>query len=124
MREIILPIKPKYVEQILMGTKTVEYRKWIPSCGLPFKVIIYASAPVKQIVGCFVVNEIIQDNPTELWETTNIIGGIDEKSFFSYFGNKLQAYAFKISELEEFKPHKSLQDYGLSEAPQRFAYVN
>ena len=124
MREIMLPIKPVYAKQILNGTKKVEYRKWIPSCGLPFKVIIYSSSPVKEVVGSFIVNEVIKATPEEIWIQTNEIGGIDRNSFFTYFENKPEAYAFKISDVEIYNPTRSLNDYGLIEAPQRFVYLN
>ncbi|MDE5886085.1 MAG: ASCH domain-containing protein [Muribaculaceae bacterium] len=123
MREIILPIKPVYAELILNGTKKVEYRKWIPSCGLPFKVMIYSSHPVKKVVGSFIVNEVIKATPEEIWMQTNEIGGIHKDSFFAYFENQTEAYAFKISDVVFYNPTRCLNEYGLTEAPQRFTYI-
>ena len=49
MRKILISIKPKYVQDILLGKKLYEYRKRLPSDV--DAAIIYATAPVKKIVG-------------------------------------------------------------------------
>ena len=43
MREILISIKPEWVEKILNGEKTIEIRKTIPKCELPVKVYIYCT---------------------------------------------------------------------------------
>ncbi len=63
--DAILSIKPIYANQILAGTKKVEFRK------RSFKekvrrVYIYASVPVKQTVSYFKFTEIYEDTPANL----------------------------------------------------------
>ena len=41
MKSILMSIKPKWIEKIASGEKTVEVRKKVPKCGTPFKVYIY-----------------------------------------------------------------------------------
>lgn len=41
MKSILLSIKPKYVELIASGQKTIEVRKTAPKCEVPFKCYIY-----------------------------------------------------------------------------------
>ena len=43
MKNIIISIKPQYVEKILNGEKTIEIRKTIPKYELPCKVCIYCT---------------------------------------------------------------------------------
>ena len=43
MRALILPIKPKYVADILNGHKTIEIRKVFPKCDFPITVYIYCT---------------------------------------------------------------------------------
>ena len=43
MRNILISIKPEFVEKILNNTKTIEIRKSKPSCELPCKVYIYCT---------------------------------------------------------------------------------
>ena len=49
---ILLSIKPEYVEQIERHTKLFEFRKR-KFKNVPSEILIYASAPVKKIVGSF-----------------------------------------------------------------------
>ena len=62
---ILLSIKPEYVEQIERHTKRFEFRKRNFK-NLPSEVWIYASAPVKRIVGIILVRDIIEDTPIAL----------------------------------------------------------
>lgn len=43
MKAILLSIRPKWVEKILKGKKTIEVRKTAPMCDLPIDVYIYAT---------------------------------------------------------------------------------
>ena len=62
---ILLSIKPEYVEQIEQHTKLYEFRKRNFK-NLPSEVWIYASAPVKRIVGIILVRDIIEDTQIAL----------------------------------------------------------
>jgi predicted transcriptional regulator len=66
---VLLSIKPKYVEEILNGNKKYEFRKSIFKCKEKLEMIyIYSSSPVKKVVGAFVIESIIEDHPKVLWE--------------------------------------------------------
>ena len=41
MKKLLLPIRPKYVNQILAGTKKVEYRTKIRKDALVNQILIY-----------------------------------------------------------------------------------
>lgn len=43
MKSILMSIKPKWIEKIARGEKTVEVRKSVPKCGAPFKVYMYCT---------------------------------------------------------------------------------
>ena len=43
MKEILISIKPEWVEKILDGSKGIEIRKTMPKCELPCKVYIYCT---------------------------------------------------------------------------------
>lgn len=97
----VLSIKPRYVEQILAGTKKVEFRK------AAFKrqvsnVYIYSSAPQMRIVGYFTIKEIVSDKPTALWDKFNQVGGIDKLSFFSYYQSSVEGYTLCIDKVVTF----------------------
>lgn len=108
--DAILSIKPVYAYQILAGTKKVEFRK------RSFKekvrrVYIYASLPVKQIVGYFTFVKIDEDTPMNLWEKYKDVGGIAKEDFFSYYANNERGCAFVIKTVTSFKQGKNPNDF-------------
>lgn len=48
MKSILMSIKPKWIEKIASGEKTVEVRKTVPKCGTPFKVYMYCTKAEKK----------------------------------------------------------------------------
>lgn len=52
-KSILISIKPKFVEKILNGEKTIEIRKTMPKCELPIDVYIYCTKGTKHLVAPF-----------------------------------------------------------------------
>ena len=121
---ILLSIKPEYVEQIERHTKRFEFRKRNFK-NLPSEVWIYASAPVKKIVGIIQVGEIIEDTPIALWSRCKQNAGIKEKAFLEYFKGKNQGIAIVIKDYIKFEtpidPYKVNSGFT---APQSYAYLD
>ncbi|MBB6496042.1 hypothetical protein [Methanococcus maripaludis] len=123
---ILLSIKPKYVKEILNGSKKYEFRKSI------FKkydknelVFIYSSYPVKRIVGTFIVGDIIENCPKILWNEFKNVSGIKESEFFKYFKEKDKGYAIQINKLNEFENPVNPKDINPDfRAPQSFCYIS
>ena len=87
-------------------------------------MIIYCTAPVKQVVAEADIDMILEDTPTEIWSKTKNKSGVTEEFFFKYYEGRDKAIAYKLANLNIFEKPKSLQDYGVSAAPQSFVYVN
>ena len=121
---VLLSIKPKYVKEIESGTKLYEFRKSIFKKDID-EIWVYASAPIKQIVGKIYIEKIIEDTPQNLWINCKNYAGIAKSDFFKYFGHKEKGYAIKIKEYEAFKspinPYKEKKDFT---APQSYAYIS
>ena len=123
---VILSIKPKYVQRIISKEKLFEFRKAIfKSVDHPSRVYIYSSDPVKKIVGYFTISEIIKDHPRQLWYKCKHASGIPEEDFFEYFFQKQEGYAIAINEVTVFdnplEPTEMIKNFT---PPQSFAYVN
>lgn len=120
----LLPIQPRFVEAILSGRKRVEFRK------RPFKrpveyVVIYASRPIRQVVGFFRVSVIEEGAPTDLWERFGHIGGIDEEGFTQYYLGVARAFAIGIDDVETLETPMELASLRPDlTAPQSFAYLS
>ncbi len=125
---VLLSIKPKYVEEIKNGNKRYEFRKSL-CCAKNRdkleKIFIYSSAPVQKIVARFFVEEILEEHPKSLWDKCKDESGIGEVDFFKYFKDKNSGLAIKISELKFFKtpiePKEIIPNFS---PPQSFCYVD
>lgn len=123
---VLMSIKPAYVEKIINGSKKYEFRKVIFRAPLEIeKIFIYSSSPVKKIIGTFTIGKIIKGTPKELWNQCSDFAGIKNECFFNYFWNKQQGFAIKIENLKIFS--KSIDPYSLItdfKAPQSFCYID
>jgi len=107
---------------ILSGVKRYEFRKRFPrNVGT---VYIYATSPVKKIVGKFTVGDVIEDEPHRLWERFGPYAGIDEKEFFEYFKQARVGYAIQIKDLKTFPPIEPRILLPKFRPPQSYAYTN
>ncbi|AKB68573.1 hypothetical protein DU57_12315 [Methanosarcina mazei] len=123
---VLLSIKPTYVEEIINGNKKYEFRKAIFKNPHEIKkVFIYSSRPVKKIIGAFTIGKIVKGTPKDLWNQCGDFAGIGKEDFFSYFKNKHQGFAITIENLEIFSkpvdPYTSITDF---KAPQSFCYID
>ena len=122
---VLLSIKPKYVNEIVNGNKRYEFRKSVfRKRGNVGKVYIYASSPVKRIVGAFTIESIIEERPEELWRICKKFSGISEVEFFDYFRDKDKGYAIEIGMLELFDPINPKDHIPDFSPPQSFCYTD
>lgn len=122
---VLLSIKPKYVEKIVNGEKRYEFRKRIFRNKNVIKAFIYSTSPTKKIVGEFDIGNIIEDSPIRLWTELQEVSGINEKEFFDYFKDINKGFAIGIEKLnifdEPIEPNELISDFS---PPQSFCYVD
>ena len=99
---VLLSIRPKYVEEIIKGNKRYEFRKSIFKKNVD-EVWIYATSPTKKIVGTFVIGKIIKDTPENLWKNLNELSGLSEQEFFDYFYGTKTGFALELEYTKFFK---------------------
>ena len=116
MCAILLSINPIHVENIMNGTKRYEFRK--KACKRHVdKILIYSTNPIMRVVGEAEVEDVLIDSPTE--EKS----GIDKSFFNQYYENRDQAVAYKLKNVVKYASPKELKEYGISNAPQSFQYI-
>lgn len=121
--KVLLSIKPEFVEKIFDGTKKYEFRKSLFRKRGVTHVIIYASAPIKRVVGEFEIEDILSDDVDKIWERTKKLSGITKAFYASYFHHKAKANAIQIGRVVKYDRPKSLSDFDIQHAPQSFRYV-
>ena len=120
----LLPIQPPYVEAILSGRKQVEFRRRPFGRDVGY-IVIYATSPIKHVVGFFQVAQITMGTPLEIWERYQHVGGIERSSFRNYFNGAEQGVAIEIGHLHKLDKPITLSALGENlKAPQSFRYLD
>lgn len=122
MCQMLLSINPEYVSSILDGTKLYEYRKFRCRDDVD-KIIIYATAPQKQVVGEAEIADIIEDDLLTVWKQTKMHSGITYNFFRKYYKGKKKAVAYHLKNLIIYDKPYTLEDIGVSCAPQSYRYI-
>ncbi len=119
----LLSIRPEHARSILAGTKRFEYRR-VPFAQPVDTVVLYASSPLRLVVGEFRVRRLLQSTPGRLWRATHEHAGISRTHFYEYFRACDTAFAIEIAEARAYeKPFPLHRIYG-STPPQSFAYLH
>ena len=117
---LIISIKPQFVEKILSGEKKYEFRRRIYTKEVD-KIYIYQTAPDSKIVAYFKPGKIIKDTPENIWKNFKEVSGTTEEHLMDYLHDKDEAYAIEITDLKIFE--KSFIPEGIK-APQSYKYIN
>lgn len=130
VKMILLSVKPFYLDKILNGSKIIELRKRV---GVSFrpdtKIYLYASSPVKAIVGTVslkAVEKVPLDETT--YEKHNIFNKacISESDFNDYFSHSDSCYFLHIEYPKLANSPVPLRKLRLMEIipPQSFCYLD
>lgn len=126
MPTVLLSLHEKWWDLMLCGDKTLEIRKSAPKTSLPFRVVVYLTAPASQIVGEFVCPAV------EVGMDAN--GGshgvyfqtgahcVPLRDLHEYAGGKA-LYGWKIENVQPLPQLITLSDLGLSRPPQSWQYL-
>ncbi len=122
MCKILLSINPEHVQNIMDGNKRYEFRK--VDCKRDVShIMIYSTYPVKMIVGEASVKRKLVCSPEDMWERTQAGAGIEREFFNEYYDGCEKAVAFELENVKEFDRPRSLEEYGIRQAPQSFIYM-
>lgn len=129
-KDILLSIKPYWVEKMLTGDKTVELKK-VFSKEPVNRIFIYVSAHVQKVCG-YMVNPKIERMPVdELWEKTKDLSCVPSEWFFPYFSKSSVGVGIFFDRICKLPKPVKLNKLALAagksyyaRAPQNFYYLN
>ena len=102
--DILLSIKPKWARLIFQGKKTVELRKqWTKSDGIG-RIYLYASAPVKKIVGWMELKFAVCESIAELKQDVEGRSQVSSEDFDAYYQGKEKGWGLFIGKAVEIDP--------------------
>lgn len=121
-KSIILSVKPPYAEKIISGEKKYEFRRKLCTENID-KIYLYATSPIKKIVGEVRIHEKYSMKKEHLWELTHEVSGISEDFFKEYFRKQNCACAYKLGNAIKYEMPIELRELGINYVPQSYVYI-
>jgi len=121
---VLLSIKPLFAERIFDGSKRYEFRRVLFRSRAVTAVIVYASSPVRRVIGEFTIGGILTLEKQALWEKTKSHAGIERQYFDRYFRGRDTAFAIKVLRPQRYPSPVSLEEaFDFDRPPQSFRYL-
>lgn len=98
----IISIHPQYVRAILSGQKTVECRKSSIGLAPGAQLYLYATHPVRAILGKARVSVLYEGTPAEMWNAHRDQACVTEADFFSYYRTAKKATLIALADVMTF----------------------
>jgi predicted transcriptional regulator len=125
---LFVSIKPRFIEKILAGEKSVELRRVRPSVQPGARIIFYASSPSREVVATARIKAIDAGRPTAIWERHRAEVGLPRSEYRNYFAGASQAVGILLEEIERLPHPLPLADLRERldgfEPPQSFRYID
>ena len=125
MLEIMLAVRPRWLQLILSGIKDVELRKSRPRTAEPFLVDLYETKSYGgrgAVVGrclCYCVARVKDLSEMAALQENSCVSTAD---MLQYSGQR-HLCAWYLADIEQFSAQRLLSEYGISRAPQSWCYV-
>ena len=127
-RMVVLSLKPRFAEAILSGAKTVELRRTVPKIVVPTRALLYATTPVRALIGTCIITRVQSAELEVLWRECGPRSALRYHEFLQYFEGLDVGTALTLIQPRAFRRQVSLQDLRARprsfRPPQSFAYVD
>lgn len=121
MTEIVISIKPEWVEKIFQLRKTWELRKTMPKGACPFTCYIYKTGN-GGVVGSFVCDCVDVIRSKDITEKALEDTCISLEDALAYADGKT-VYKWRIRSVVDYPNPRPISKYGLEKPPQSWCYV-
>ncbi len=103
MATYVMSIKKEYGMNLLEHKAFWEYRRRKSRIDIGDRIILYATAPSRELIGEFIVEEITTGNPSEVWEKTKEDVCYKKNEVMSYLESGNFPIAFKVANPKKYK---------------------
>ncbi len=121
-RHALMSIRPEFADRILAGSKRIEFRKRRLASDVT-DVIVYATTPVRAIVGAFRIAGQDTRPPRDLWNEYADVAGITQAPYLQYYAGHDLATGILVGEVFVPSSPVALTSVGLLRPPQSFQYL-
>ena len=127
-RMVVLSLNPRFAEAILAGVKTVELRRTVPKIVVPTRALLYATTPVRALLGTCIITRVRSADLAVLWREYGSRSDLRYHQFEQYFDGVDAGTALELTQPQAFSRRIPLQDLRAKpkgfRPPQSFAYVD
>lgn len=126
MTDLLLSIHPHYAEAILDGVKKLEFRRRFNPTAKNVWCYLYATAPIKRVIGKFFLPAVKKMPIPELWQYHQVTHGTNvcPQSFHQYFEGVTHGYALHAEMPERFEVPMPLKVFcGMTVPPRSYAIL-
>lgn len=124
---VLFSLDPEWAEAILEGRKPFEYRRQPPASMPPYEALLYATDPVKAIVGRATIDFLVDGTATAIIDATIEDVPHDREDLRAYFDGAADPSALHIGDAVSYSDPISLSrlrdDLGEFHPPQNFRYI-
>lgn len=139
--DVLISIKPEWVQKIISGEKTIELRKSFPKKPTPFRCFIYVTKDFKankpygygvwasrgKVIGeCDVVDDLmpfVGDNYPTITYARSGDDCLTYSERIAYLNGK-QGHGWQLKWVKGYDTPRPLSDFNLRTPPQSWCYVN
>lgn len=126
--DILISIRPEYVDQILEGYKTVELRRrFTEEVDQNTRLFIYSSNPVGAIVGSAKIDKVTRLSVKQIWKKFRKEACIERAAFDNYFYGIQFGFVLslgKVTPLAETVDREDILDRWGIRPPQSYMYLS
>lgn len=109
-RTLLLSIRPRFAELILGGDKTVELRRVPPKVQDGDLVLLYASSPVRELIGTCTVAGLDVASAAEIWDRHGARAGVTRDEFDAYFAGASRAVGISVRDPRRVRQPRTLDE--------------
>jgi predicted transcriptional regulator len=123
---VLCSIHPIYANKIMGGSKLVELRRRFPMNESLKNMIVYATSPIKCIIGEVEIKKIKRLPIREMWSIYSSVAGISKEDYFKYFSGREDGFAIELSKPRIYArsiPLALMNRLGI-QPPQAYRYLN
>jgi predicted transcriptional regulator len=125
-RTLLISLRPRFANAILLGAKTVEVRRRAVNAPPGTPIILYASSPVRAVVGTARLLRVDKYGHDAAWRRFGNGLGLTRFEFDAYLEGTSTVFLLhlqKVRTLNQPLPLRRLQEDGPFRPPQSFRYV-
>ena len=124
---LLLSVKPRFVDLIVDGLKTVELRRVRPRVKAGCTVIIYSTSPVCSVVATCRVQGVLSDSRDRLWSAVGDQASVPYQLFDEYFKGKTIGHAISLADVFPLESPLGLEElrekWSGFRPPQSYRYI-